>query len=408
MADSSQVRVAIAPETTFGVNPGSGFDFIRLTSEGLKLARGFTQSGEIDPNRQPAGQVPINKAAEGPINFEWSLVSPVDIDSPGASPRGYDLLLEGALMNDWSTIVALTNQSIDITVPGVSEQFDLDDAGLADAFTSVVQGQWIKLSGFSTNGTIYAHVITKDSANALQCEGVRADGSAVTGEAGETTVSISASMLRVGGTKKSFAIEKQFTDVEDAAEYSLYTGMRVATWQMTTSPQQILTGSFGFDGKLQDTTTSSSTGGSETAKWATPRLNAVDHVKWVMEGVYTAIVSERVAEISQNLDNQTRRDFAVGEEGPPDIGISNPTVGGNFNAFMKNANIVRKYEDQTISKIAYLLDDGTRQMMISVKRLRYTDATAAAGSNNETMQQQATYAAEADADGVSLQIDRFA
>jgi len=405
MGDASSVRIAIAPEATFGVNPGAGFDFLRFNSEALKLARGFVQSGEIDANRQPAGQVPINKAAEGPINVESSLVTPVDIASPGGATRGFDLLYASAYMNDWTTIINNAEPDVSITSV-VGGTFDLIDNDVSsDAFADVVAGQWIEVSGFGTNSTIYAHVLAKNSDADLSCEGVRSNGDAVTAEANQA-VTVKGSMLRIGNVKRSVAIEKQRTDLSPV-EFSLYTGMRVQSWQRTTNPQGIISEVFQFDGKLQDTTQATSTGGSETVKWATPRLNAVDHINWIMEGAFTGITSDRVAEIAHTLNNQTRRDFAIGEQGPPDIGIGTPTLDGSFNVFMQNADLIRLYEDQNLTKLAYLLDDGTRRQLVSFKRVRITDATDPAQGNDQTVQAQASWSAEADSAGISGQIDRF-
>lgn len=401
MGDASSVRLALLEETTFGVLAVGTYDFLRYTGEDLSLDRGVTESGEIDPTRQPAGSIPTSKSVGGGFSTELSLIAPAA--SPG---NGYDPLIEGAMMSDWSTVVALTSQDIDIqNVSGGT--FDLVDTLAGGAFTDIVKGQWIKLAGFTTNGTIYAHVTTKTDNDNVSCEGVRAAGAAVTNEAaGGTVISVNASMVRIGATNKSYSLERQYSDLA-TPEYTMYLGMWVGTWERTVSPEAIITERWGFRGKSQDTTTSTGTGGSETAKWTTPRLNAIDDIAWLMEGAFTAITSERVTRISHNLDNRPRIDLAISEDGPIDVGVGNPRLTGAFNTFMTDGSVLRKFEDRTFSKLAYLIDDGTRQQLVTVPNLLYTRATGPAAGNDRPVEVVGEWSAEADTDGVAFQIDRF-
>lgn len=398
MGDASNTRLAIAAETTFGVNPGSGFAFLRFSSEGLKHAQAVIESDEIDPTRQPPGALRVNRSAEGQISCEDSLIT------PAATPySGFDILIAGAMMSTWSTIIALTGRSIDIS-GAAGGAFTLTDAASANAFTNASDGQWLKLGGFDTNGTIWAHITTKTSANVVVCEGVRDGGAAVTNEAGQTDITVAGSMIRIGGTRNSFTIEKQFTDLT-ADEYSLATGLLVGQWGWQVTPQQAMRHTWTMLGQALNTTTSSGAG-SPTAKWATGRLTAPFDYEMKMEAVFTALATHRIAEVSFNLDNRPRLDFEVGSE-TPQVGIGTPRLTGQFNTFMDDATLQRKLEANTASKLAFRLNDGTRQRIVTFPAIKYTDGGGFAGGNDQAVVQTLSWAAEADSEGVAMQIDRY-
>ena len=401
MGDASQVKLAIVEESVFGTNPGSGFNYLRYTAETLQGQQQNVASGEIDPERNPPGTQRVNYNASGDISYEMSLVPYAA--SPG---DGFDMLIEGAMQNDWSTEIGLLLKDIDIkNFSGGT--FDLEDTLASGAFANVVVGQWIKLGAYATNGTIYAHVLTKTDSDNIGCEGVRSDGTAVADEAaGGAIISVDGSYIRIGTTKKSYSIEKQFADLS-TPEYELYTGMRVGTWSLGLNPQAIFGGSFGFLGKDKDTTTSSGTGGGETPKWTSTVLQAVDHFKMKMVDAFTAKTSERISAISFDYNNGLRAEPELGVRGSESIGISTVSLTGTLNLYVADLDLMRSYEDSVLSKVAYRLDDGTSQMIITLPAIRLTDGTALATGNDQSVLAQFQWAAEPDANNIAFQVDRF-
>ena len=400
MGDASAVRLAIVEETTFGTNPGAGFRYLRINSESLRLDIGNVQSRQIDPTRQPAANIRVNLNASGGIVSEDSLVAPVA--SPGT---GFDGLIEGSMMNDWSTIVALATQDIDISGVAGGTFTLTDPTSTGVAFADVSVGDWIKLTGFDTNGTIYCHVLTKASADVVGVEGVRSTGLAVTDEAGQTDIGITGSTIKIGTTKKSYTIERAYSDLT-VPEYSLYTGMRVNRWGMRLNAQAIFEHSFDFLGKLQGTTTASGAG-SPTAVWSTPPLEAVDHFKMKMLGSFEALATVRILEISFDLNNNLTTEPELGVLGSQDIGISTPTLSGSIRTYMSNADLIRLAEAGTRSKVAFRLDDGTRQRIISIKSILFGTPEASAQGNDQSLIVTLPFSAESDANGIAMAVSRF-
>lgn len=404
MGDASSVRLAFGEEVTFGsaASVGSGnWRYLRFTGEDFRLDRTIVESQEIDGTRQPAGSIPTSKSTTGGFSSELSLIAAAA--SPG---NGFDPFYEGALLSDWSTIVALTAQAI--TISGVSGGTFTLTSVTTGSFTNVVKGQWMRLGGFATNGTIIAHITTKTSNDVVVVEGVRLDGTAVTNEVG-TGIGVNASMLRIAAVKRSYSFERQYTDLT-TPEYSLYTGQWVGTWERTVRPDAIVTERFSFRGKTQATNNSAtSTVGTVAPKWATARINAVDDIQWIMEGVFTAIASDCVTNLSHTLDNRPRIDLCIGEDGPGAVGVSNPTFKGNYSTYMRTGDLIRKHENRTASKIAYLIREGSsaRYQMVTAANLIYTNVSGPAAGNDRPVEVTAEWSAEPDADGVSLQIDRL-
>lgn len=416
MGDASQVRLAIAEESTFGVaEPDTNYSFLRFSNENLRHAQETNESDEIDPTRQPPGFLRVSRSSAGGFTSEDSLIAPAIL--AGATQNGFDLPIRGAMMGAWGTIVDLSALSIDLDVPGASEQFDVT-ATVGTPFTDVVAGQWIRLTGFDlagNSGEVYAHVITKASNAVLECEGVHvaADGTVTppVNEAGQSDIAVKGSMIRIGTTRVSFTIEKQFMDValpggSIVPVYSLGTGLVVGTWDWGVTAQQTVRQTFGFLGRRLATTTSSQTPTAPQAKWATPRLTAPFDVAVKLEGAFGAQSVNRIAEINFRLDNRPRTDFEVGSDSPQ-VGIGTPSLTGNYNVFMDAETLQAKLEANTLSKLAFLLRDGTNGRFTTFPAIRYTDGGADAAGREQAVTQQLAFAAEPDASGVAFQIDRF-
>lgn len=410
MGDASRVRVAIAEETTFGTAEPSGagiYKYLRLNNETLKADFGNVQSQQLDPTRQPSVNIRTNVSASGDIVSEDSLITPA-ASNPINTITGFDPLIEGALMTDFSTIVALTAQNLVIGTPA-GGVFAVTSSGTP--FANVVVGDWIKLGGFATNGTIYGNVTIVTSSASITMQGVRSTGLAVTAETNTASGTVSGSNAHIGTTKKSYTIERQYTDLT-TPEYSLYTGMRVGRWALRMTAQAIFEHTFSFTGKLQATTTTSVTG-SPTAVWSTPILEAVDHFKMPMLGAFTShfvatgAATARLSEINFTLDNKLRTEPELGVLGSTDIGIGTPTLEGTIKGYMASADLVRIAEAGTRSKVALRLDDGTRARIVSINSILFGSPDIGAKGRDQSVEFTLPFSSESDSAGYAITVARF-
>jgi len=417
MGDASSVKLLIADEgvlANYGVVPsGSGdFDILRFTSESLGIDVGNVQSAEIDPSRQPSGNVRTSISASGGISMEHSLVNPAAIANGGPT-NGFDGLIEGAMMSGWSTI--LTPPLADVTIGApTGGRFTVTDTLTANSFAGIVVGQWFKMSGWTTNLTpVYARVVTIDTINnVLTCDGICESGIAVQAESSTGDIQIDGSHIGISNTKKSYSIERQYTDLA-VNEFTIFRGMRVNRWSMSLSPQAIFTMDFDFLGKNVNTqATTSFTTGTAEPKWAFPRLNAVDHFKQKSLGTSATVFgvpsTDRILEVSWTLDNKLRTEPELGVQGSNDIGISTPTLEGQIRIYMVDGDLIRAAEDGTLAKMAYRLDDGTRSQIYTFPSILFGRPDAPASGNDQGVIVTLPFFAEPDAtDNISFTVDRF-
>jgi hypothetical protein len=426
MADQNAVRIAIAEETTFGVAPVTGtlYKYVRFTSEGFKPAGESIQSGELDSDRQAQGSNQVSVNSEGSLNCELSLKTP----NASAPANGYDSLIEGVMMNTWQDPADIAQSALDIDVISASSvSFTLQGQSPGDgAFANVVAGQWIKAQGWTgqTAGTgddtIYAYVVSQNDSSTVVCTGCTNTGAEVVDEDG-SGINITGSVARTGTLKKSYSVQKEMTDWSPV-EYSHGTGLRIGQLEFGVTSKAYITMAFQFLGKLMATSTVNTITVSPTsvvAKWTTERVTSSSHVPLRFEGGFNhdavrssggATSAPRMTNLGFTLNNglSVQDEIGAGLDGPGDIGLGNPTIEGTLEIYGENGAIMRKAEGNTFSKVAWLIDDGSVQWMITVPRLKYRPSySMEAGANGQPLLATFEWDAETDANGVSFQIDRM-
>lgn len=92
-ANASENRLAIVPETAWGVTPATpGFTLLRLTSENFKPGKTTKRSDEINPNRNVMDEIQVGRQTDGQLSFELSYGLLDDI-------------IESLLFSTWATNV---------------------------------------------------------------------------------------------------------------------------------------------------------------------------------------------------------------------------------------------------------------------------------------------------------------
>lgn len=389
-ADTSNAAIAIAKEVTYAVNPATGAVYARFTSDTLAHETESKSSEEVTGDRNPRGLIRTNISARGDLNFEFS-------------DNNFDLLLGGALTSTFSSPLAVTNA--DVTISGASGgQFSLSST--SSPFTSVVVGQWIRLEGFATNGTIYCRVIAKADADNLTAQGTRDDGTAVTNEVAASGIDVDGEHMKLGTTKTFFTIEREWLDVN---VFDLFTGMAVGAASLTITPGDFISGRFSFLGAKQQVFTSSQIG-SITAAGGERVLNAVDNVDAVMEGVFTSESTFCFSEISFDIDNRLRAQNCIGTLGASGVGLGVAEITGTLKAFLEDETLLSKFVDYQASKLSFrLLDSDGNVMIFTFPQLKFATGTDFITGNAADGIVELTWTAEKE-NGISnsaITIDRF-
>lgn len=92
MAESNLTELAFVEEVTFGVTPASAMQVLRITGGGITPTQNTVTSAEIRADLRAGRPVRTSQVANGTVNVEWSYGT-------------LDAILEGMLMDDWTTDV---------------------------------------------------------------------------------------------------------------------------------------------------------------------------------------------------------------------------------------------------------------------------------------------------------------
>src|SRR6185436_20511110 len=125
VASSSLVALSYAEETNWGVTPSGPLKELRWTGESLALTTTNEVSAEVRADRQVPDVVRTGVDIQGDINVELSFGT-------------FDDLLEGALLSNWSSPLAVsgTNLSADASDNSVNSA--------SGALAGIIPGQWVK------------------------------------------------------------------------------------------------------------------------------------------------------------------------------------------------------------------------------------------------------------------------
>ena len=167
-SDTNQVQLSMGEETTWGTQVAdttSLWTVQRYTgSPGFGLTNRYTQSKEIVATRDIADNILVDKDVAGTVNFELSF-------------RSLDMVLEGALFNDWTQTGLVVNTSSDSPISDVA-----DTEIITCGSHSFVVGSLVMLSGFTTaanNTTAPTRVTAADDTTITVTQALTTEGSAI-------------------------------------------------------------------------------------------------------------------------------------------------------------------------------------------------------------------------------------
>lgn len=371
MSDSSSVQLYYYPETVWGTTPnGSPLPSLRefrFTQESLGQTTETATSEEIRSDRQVADIIRTKIGAGGDVGMELSY---------GA----HDDIREGAFSSSWGSDVNLTGITLTFSVDspnatGVISAGASPNIGSPAPFTNVVVGQTIRITSGANAG--YYKVKAKPTADSLQVY----TPTPFTATTYKTNVR--GSFIKNGTTRKSFTIEKFFSDLSPE-QRMIFTGMRVGSWQETITPGSIINGSVSFLGK-QCVAQSATVGSSVVTAAATNDvMNAVDNITDIRidnappdSGVY-------FTEVGFTMDNKLREQGAIASLPNIGIGLGRLEVTGKISAYFQNRALLDKYLNFTTLALAFRAVDGSGNSYIyDFPTIKFTKGDVVAGGNDQ-------------------------
>lgn len=398
-AIADRVKLSFQEESTFGVNPGGGFQELRITSESMSKVTDTTQSTEIRSDRQVVDLVRNGVRAQGGFDFELSYAA-------------FDKLLAAALFSaDFGspTVLCDVDGNVAYSINGTTGVLEDDDT--TDSFAAVVVGQWLQLSNFANSANnVLVRVLVKTDSNTLTVAGLKplvTETRAASAVASNARIVIGAAVSN-GTTQRSFTFEKHFTDLN---KFLVYTGMVPQSVQLNISADAIITGAFAFLGKDESTLAGATSGSGQTVAPSNPVMNAIDNVLGVIEGTPAVNTDNEFAAtaMSLSLENNLRERLVIGELGAQSIGAGKVGVTGTLQAFFNSQAAANRYKNFTSSGLVILFRDASgNQYALELPRLKFSTGTVVAGGENSDIILDLAFTAfRHETEGTTIRIARF-
>lgn len=368
---SNRVALRQVAESTWGETPSTPtLEAIRFTSESLNYNADFITSEEIRSDRMTPDTIQVSSQAGGDINGEWSYAS-------------YDDFIEAALYGTWNTTATAEPAQTDISITktaGTPNTWTLDSASLADfSDNSFVVGQFIKVDGFTTAGTFFAE-ITSIAALSL---GIKPMTDIATEAGGDSVTVTPLDYVRNGTTKRSFTIQKAFTDLA-TPEFWNFTGARISTWNLELATGSILNTVFGVLAKDANMTESQFAGSTINSANTNTVLNAVNNIAAIVFDGDPGATSFYFNSLSVNLDNQLRGQEAVGTLGLIGVEAGRLALTGSIELYFENSALFDRFRAATAFSLSFLAQDAAgNTYVVTIPRAKYTSMEIVAGGSDQ-------------------------
>lgn len=397
-ADSSSAQLYMSEEKCWGddplvVSPRPVMTAVRFTGESLQHTQESVTSDEIRSDSQITDLVRVAVGAEGDVNFELSYGT-------------FDRFFEGMLRSDWTNEVDINNGtgSPQTTTVSIASPLNVISFGSPGAdLTGIQVGAFIRVSGSTaspSNNGFYE--VTANAAGTLTVS-----PSFASPESG-TQLRVQSSHLRNGTTKKSYLLEKRFTDLSPVQSL-YYTGMRVGSGDISVVPGEILTGTLSFLGKrgfAQNGPLSDVAGITDVAAPAFDVANAVDNVSTLrLDG---STLDADLTQITFAVNNNTRNKPAVANLGNIDIGLGRFNVEGNITAYFSDRVLYDKFLAFTAHSWEFAVDVSGNAYLFEFPSIKFSNGVIVAEGNDGDVVANMDFQARRDpTKGYTLAINRF-
>jgi len=360
--------------------------------------------------------------------FEVSLIA-VNTLTLDPLPGTATTAIQGTETADANTTLQVTGFAaqiagdIDVTVTGVNAVFQFPAGALDNALGNGVPlavGAWLKFAEFTTVGNnVWTRIREIDLA---------ADTVTVDTQTGMATDAAATELVQVfyGGRVENgagsvaanqFAVERRFEDHTPVTR-ELFLGMAINNFSLNLSPQAIAVGSltwFGFN-----STVSNNSGGSYSELYASlpadiaaPQFdvyNTSSDIGRLGRGVdpIDAAGLNFVLEATIEMNNNLRRQPAVGVFGASGIGLGEFSVTGTLSTYFDNDEILQVILANSETTLDLITQGGDgRSMIFDLPRIKFSGGAPDVPGKNQDVTIPGTYQAILEPDlGYTMSVQR--
>ena len=181
-----------------------------------------------------------------------------------------------------------------------------------------------------------------------------------------------ANVIKVGTTEDSYTIEVAFNDWT-TVQYLQFKGVRIGSMSLNTQFGQIVTGSFGLQGKeaLQSTTSLVQTAQTITAKTSGEVVNGSSDVTSI--NIDGGAPGSSIRSINLTIDNTLRPIEEVGTLAPVDQAYGRCRVSGQIEQYFDDIAMYTKLLANTAAGLDWTFSDGSNTLKFDMNSLKFTD-----------------------------------
>lgn len=351
-------------ETVLGTTPAAALRNINVVSSAIDGQIGTTVSNQISAARVDTSLIRTEGSTTGSIGIEWQY---------GA----YNDFIEGALGSDWSTAVAYTAS----TISANNADNSLNDSATGFDNVSILPGHWIKFTGFTganiANNGVPCKVVSITTGKIV------VSGITLVSDAAGEPVTIKAQSIRNGTTRKSYTIEKNFSDLTNT--FMVHKGMCVNSLNLSSSVGSVVTGSFDFSGMTTAVSTTTAGTGAPLAAISNDVFDPVDGVSTIfVDG--TAFTS-CVRSIDLTTTNNVRLQQCLGSLYPTSLTLGTLGVTGNISIYFASTAMYDKFiNGQSISLSYGFTDVDGNYLIVDMPNVKFnTGALSGISKNSDVM-----------------------
>lgn len=392
MSDSSSVQLYYAAEAIWGLDPTTKSPLYQLkefrqTGESLAKTTQTAVSEEIVADRQVKDIVRVAVGSGGDVGTELSY---------GA----HDDLIQGAMMDTWTNTLNVLGVTITISNVSPLNQIVISGSPLPLKNQRVGSYLWVTGSGVGNDGFYLITALNTTTGVATVSPKFTATESA------NAALRVRCSHIKNGVTKRSFLLEKQFTDLSPVQAH-YFPGCRVGQWGLNIAPGAILTGSFTFLGKNGFSRNQTSGNGNPTPASTGDVGNAVDNISNVRYNNAASVFN--LTQVAFQIANGLREQPAVANLANIGIGLGRIQLTGTINAYFESRALMDDYLNYTETDLAFAIVIGTQAYHIFIPAMKFTNGRVLAEGNDQDVLAQMEFTARKDpVYGFTIGIGRYA
>lgn len=351
-ASASATAVYIVEMTDCETIPASPvFTRVRITSGVPTLNREVLQSAELTGNAEISDLRGSNITASSEIAFELSYGS-------------HDDLFAGAMQSSW--IAGATDTGLTVNVVAASKQFVI--VGV-DKTADILVGDEVYFAGL-TGDNAKPYLVSAVSFSADTTITVVAPDDVLTDETGVTTDLKVSDYMKIGTTRKYFALLAVYNDLPGGPYYELTSGVEMTNFAMNGAVNALVTGTFSGVGRTLSGSFSLPAGATLQEANTNKPYSGIDTCLY-SDGVRVALATS----VDTTLDRGASPTFVLCDRFVSHVSYDKAVVTMNTGSLFFSTDLDTKYLNETVVSVAQRMELDGQVFSVTIPQARITDAS---------------------------------